>query len=129
MWRQGAGQNFPVATPLSTSVKLTLHTSLSTLNEMRNERSNACCGPWPDKSWIWISSPFAGAAGTIFFLDRLPRPIRQYDPIWQGTVYSFPHHVLGGEILDRTLRILDLDKMRMPLFGCGDKAALFAGPK
>jgi hypothetical protein len=25
----------------------------------------------------------------------MPRPIRQYDPIWQGTVYSFPHHVLG----------------------------------
>lgn len=57
---------------------------------MRNERSNACCGPWPDKSWIWISSPFAGAAGTIFLIGC---PVQYANTTLFGRARSTHFHI------------------------------------
>jgi hypothetical protein len=68
--------------------------------------------------------PFA--AGNDF-LDRCPAQYANTTLFGRARSTHFHITFLVGQILDRTLWMLD--KMRMPLFGCGDKAALFAGPK
>lgn len=116
------GQNFPVVLYLylylsfSTSVKLTLQYLLIHAGRkcrMRNERSIACCGPWPDKtgSGFGPNSPFA--VGIIFSIGA--PSATSIPPYLAGHGLAHFHITfLVWKILDRTLRILD--KVPMPLF-------------